>query len=222
MTWPSVANSQRSYLQSALCAEPELFPTLFGLRLVTDLDYGRACAPTLGHVTGCNSTADPRTLAWIRADCTLVPCAPLRLGLGGATSKGSDGLTPAVQALVKLCCTNTFTGQPWRGERIALRSLTPWTLGLWVAQSQGRWVCPKDPPVHRCLSLHTAPCHSGQACCPTAPMTQQLPWLLCLEAVAAKGSNQCMTSQREQCVQGVCMQAPQKQQLRHTSCNSQG
>ncbi|MEW5308484.1 MAG: hypothetical protein WDW38_000440 [Sanguina aurantia] len=40
MLWPTLADTQRAYLATSLCAEPELYPTLYGLRLTTDLDNG--------------------------------------------------------------------------------------------------------------------------------------------------------------------------------------
>ncbi|GFH08064.1 hypothetical protein HaLaN_02967, partial [Haematococcus lacustris] len=41
MTWITSSKSMREYLQSCLSCPPSMYPTLLGLRLVSDITVGR-------------------------------------------------------------------------------------------------------------------------------------------------------------------------------------
>lgn len=133
MLWSSLTNTQRAYLSISLCGAAELYPSLYGLRLSTDLDHGRPMAPQ-----PFSQGSNPRTLKWIRADRAVLP-STLQLGLSEHAADSHDSITPALLSMVRLCCHNNFSDGLWLKERIGLCALTPWTLGLMLAQAGTRW-----------------------------------------------------------------------------------
>ncbi|KAL6761562.1 hypothetical protein V8C86DRAFT_832179 [Haematococcus lacustris] len=66
MTWTLSFKSMREYLQSCLSCPPSLYPTLFGLRLVTDITAGRP--QPLGLAAQLSTISlDPRPLVWSKS-----------------------------------------------------------------------------------------------------------------------------------------------------------
>ncbi|GFH20970.1 hypothetical protein HaLaN_18182, partial [Haematococcus lacustris] len=66
MTWTLSFKSMREYLQSCLSCPPSLYPTLFGLRLVTDITAGRP--QPLGLAAQLSTISlDPRLLVWSKS-----------------------------------------------------------------------------------------------------------------------------------------------------------
>lgn len=66
MTWESATNSVQEFVHRALGAvPPSIFPTLFGLRLLTDFELGSSYLPPL--VPQPRRTIEPRAMEWCPA-----------------------------------------------------------------------------------------------------------------------------------------------------------
>ncbi|GFH12921.1 hypothetical protein HaLaN_08702 [Haematococcus lacustris] len=79
MTWTMSFKSMREYLQSCLSCPPSMYPTLLGLRLVTDITAGRP--QPLGMAAQLSAIRqDPRPLVWSKS-VAAVGTAALTLAL---------------------------------------------------------------------------------------------------------------------------------------------
>lgn len=55
MTWPTLAPSLAQYIQEVLCCPLSLIPTIYGLRLMDDVDLGPESARSVPHMYGASS-----------------------------------------------------------------------------------------------------------------------------------------------------------------------
>ncbi|KAJ9528735.1 hypothetical protein QJQ45_020637 [Haematococcus lacustris] len=70
MTWKLCSKSMREYLRNCLNCSPSHFTTLFGLRLVTDITFGKPQPHTLAAQLWENRL-DPRLLVWSKSVATV-------------------------------------------------------------------------------------------------------------------------------------------------------
>ncbi|KAJ9528228.1 hypothetical protein QJQ45_014207, partial [Haematococcus lacustris] len=126
MTWTLSFTSKREYLQSCLSCPPSMYPTLLGLRLVTDITAGRP--QPLGMAALLRSIRqDPRLLVWSKPVAAVGTTA-----LSLALLQGQQQL----MAAGRLQCKDPQSGPglvggegaPFRAERCGLLCTTPASL----------------------------------------------------------------------------------------------
>ncbi|KAL6761556.1 hypothetical protein V8C86DRAFT_831936 [Haematococcus lacustris] len=146
MTWTLSFTSKREYLQSCLSCPPSMYPTLLGLRLVTDITAGRPQPLGLAALLSA-IRQDPRLLVWSKSVATvgstaltqaLMQCKDPQPGPGlvgepsGATIEAVEMSAPApgleLEHLVHLANSCIQQGAPFRAERCGLLCTTPASL----------------------------------------------------------------------------------------------
>lgn len=124
MQWHTIAATMQDYLDRALGMPPEMFPSVLGLRLLTNMGAGRPAIPDMAYKL--NTASDNRQLVWVGVPCSGATQVQPQLVLDKIREDSPDcGIAKAISGLVDLC---GLVDVPDRQETAGLRLYSTVTL----------------------------------------------------------------------------------------------